>query len=134
MALGPDSTVCTAAFIEAMRARLKKLGPPADANVDRKDVQENLGALGSAVYDVLTGKGKAETVSATEQDPTFWAWVAALTAHVAALDTWQRGVVAAATAWTPADAPGQAFKAALLALPAPGAAPTAPTSLAGRIR
>ncbi len=134
MALGPDSKVCTAAFVAAMRARLNELDPPAGANVDRPDVHDNLAALGSAVYDVLTGTGKAETGSAAAQDPAFWAWVAALTAHVAALDTWQRGVVAAATAWTPADPSSLAFKAALLALPSPGAGPAAPTSLVGRIR
>src|SRR5687768_11498784 len=118
MALGTDATVCTAAFVAAQRARLDALDPPVGVNVDLPDVHANLAALGTAVFDVLTSTGKAETRSSSAQDAAFWAWVSALTTQVAALTAWQKAVTAAAAAWTPTDPPGVAFKTALLAAPA----------------
>jgi hypothetical protein len=134
MPLGSDASACTDEFVAAMRDRLDQLSPPAGGNVDLPDVRANLGALGAAVYHVLTGPTRAQTVSAAADDATFWGWVTSLTAEVAALRTWQQGVSAAVAAWAPADAPGQALKAALLALPQPGPAPAAPARLIGRIR
>jgi hypothetical protein len=133
MALGSDATGCTDEFVAAMRARLNQLQPPAGANVDRPDVRANLAALATAVYRVLTADGRAETTSSSDHDAAFWGWVTSLTAEVAALRTWQQQLTAAATAWVPADAPGQAFKTALLALPQPGAVPAAPARLMGRV-
>ena len=135
MALGPDGAVCTDELAEAMRARLDQLDPPAGDNVDEPDVRANFAALGAGVHAVLTAPGRAETRTAAAQDAAFWAWVAGLTTHATAVASWQAGVRAAVTAWAPADVPGQALRAAVLALPAPpGPAPAAPTALTGIIR
>jgi hypothetical protein len=134
MPLGPDPTVCTEQFVAAMRARLDELDPPAGANADLPDVRANLAALATGVYLALTGPGLAQTSTGPAEDAGFWRWVAELTAEVAALRSWQQGVTAAFTTWAPADAPGLALKAALLALPQPGPVPAAPSGLVGRIR
>ena len=134
MALGSDATACTDEFVAAMRARLDQLPQPAGGNADLPSVRANLAALATAVYRVLTADGRAETTSSSDDDAVFWDWVKSLTAEVAALRTWQQQLTAAAAAWSPADAPGQAFKEALLKLPQPGAVPAAPARLMGRIK
>lgn len=114
MTLGPDNTVCKQEFVDAMR-------PIAGDNVDLLQIQDNLGALGTAVFRISTVH--ATTVSDAAADAAFWAWVSALAA-------WQLGVVAAVTAWTPATVPEQTLRTALLAL---GTVPAPPTRQAGRI-
>ena len=114
MSLGADNAVCKQEFVEAMR-------PIAGDNVDLPQVQDNLGALGTAVFRISTLR--ATTVSDAGADAAFWAWVSALAA-------WQLGVVAAVTAWTPVTAPEQSLRTALLAL---AAVPTPPTRQTGRI-
>jgi hypothetical protein len=123
MALGPDPTVSTQEFVDAMRARLDKLSPPAGNNVDQDDVKENLGALAAAVHAILTRR--AEVTSAPADDAAFWTWVKNLTA-------WQSAVSTAAAAWQPADASAAALKAALTSLP--GGSLAAPPELKGRLR
>lgn len=118
MSLGPDKTICKKAFVDAMR-------PIAGDNVDLPQVNPNFGALGLAVYNILTQD--AETSSNSTIDATFWKWVAAL-------DAWQQGVVQAFTNWQPTQPDGQALKAAILAVPTPqSASASAPTKLGGKI-
>ena len=134
MTLGGDGTVCTDELVAAMRTRLDLLDPPAGANVDEPEVRANFAALGAGLHAVLTGAGRAETRSAAAQDGAFWSWVGALTTHAAALASWQSGLRTAVSAWAPADAPGQALRAAVLALPLPpGPPPAAPSALRGVI-
>jgi hypothetical protein len=133
MSLGSNHETCTGELVEAMRARLDTEDPPAGENVDKPQVRKNFEALGEAVHQILTVR--AETISQAPQDASFWAWIAAVTGYLAALGSWQQGVRQAVQAWTPADAPGQQLKAAILALPVPGAAPgPAPTGLTGKLR
>ena len=118
MSLGPDNTICQKAFVDAMR-------PIAGDNVDLPQVNANLGALGLAVYNILTQD--AETGSNSTIDTTFWQWIVAL-------DAWQRGVVQAFTNWQPTQPDGLALKAAILAVPTPQSASVpAPTGLKGKI-
>jgi hypothetical protein len=114
MTLGADNTICKKEYVDAMR-------PIAGDNVDLPQIQDNLGALGTAVFRVATVH--ATTVSNAASDAAFWAWVGAIAA-------WQTGVVAAVTAWAPTAPAEQALRTALLAIPAP---PPAPTSQSGRI-
>jgi hypothetical protein len=118
MGLGSDHATAATEFVEAMR-------PIAGDNVDLAPVQANLGALGLAVYRTLTVD--AETVADGTSDAAFWQWVAAVQA-------WMTAVTQAIAAWVPATAPELALKAALTAVPGPGAPPnSAPTSVTGRI-
>jgi hypothetical protein len=133
MSLGGDHQTCTGELVEAMRARLDTLDPPAGKNVDDPEVRKNFEALGEAVYQILTVR--TETVAQAAQDAAFWAWVSGVTAYLAAVGGWQQGLRQAVQGWTPADAPGQQLKAAILGLPVPGPAPgPAPTGLTGRLR
>jgi len=133
MALGSDNTVCAGEFVEAMRARLNMLNPPAGGNVDDPNVKPNLVALGQAVFQILTVD--AQTFSNAASDAAFWAWIAAVNAWLGKLSAWQAGVTAAFNAWAPATAPDQTLKAALAAVAAPGAAPAAaPSQLTGVVK
>jgi hypothetical protein len=114
MTLGADNAICKQEFVDAMR-------PIAGDNVDIPQIQDNLGALGTAVFRISTVQ--ATTVSDAAADAAFWAWVSGIAA-------WQSGVAAAVTGWTPATAPEQALRTALLAIPSP---PAAPTQQNGRI-
>jgi hypothetical protein len=131
MALGTDNTTCKTEFVEAMRARLVADDLPGE-NVDRDDVQKNLGALGQAVFRIATVH--AQTNSNAVTDTTFWQWINQVNAWLSALSTWQQGVAQAFANWTPTQPAEQALKTQLVAVPNPGLPPaSAPTSLSGRI-
>jgi hypothetical protein len=132
MPLGSDNTVCAGEFVEAMRARLDALSPPAGGNVDDSNVKPNLVALGQAVFRILTAD--AQTFSDASSDAAFWLWVASVNAWLGRLSAWQVGVAAAFSGWAPATAPDLALKTALTAVVAPGAPPTAPSSLTGVVK
>lgn len=132
MGLGPDNGICKTEFVEAMRARLIADDPKAGDNVDREDVQKNLGALGLAVYRIATVH--AETNSDAATDAAFWQWVSDVNAWLSKLSTWQKGVAQAFAAWTPTLPAEQALKTALIAVSDPGSPPaSAPTALKGEI-
>ena len=114
MTLGADNAICKQEYVDAMR-------PIAGGNVDLPQIQDNLGALGTAVFRVATVH--ATTISTAASDAAFWAWVAGIAA-------WRAGVITAVNAWTPTTPAEQALRTALLAIPAP---PAAPTSQSGRI-
>ena len=132
MGLGGDSELSREAFITAMRNRLEAEKEGLGANVDDPGVQQNLGALGQAVYTILTAQ--AETRSDSEVDRDFWHWIQALDSWLHDLRDWQRGVSQAFADWSPADAPARQLKAAIKALNQPGSPPPPPQSLKGRIR
>jgi hypothetical protein len=114
MTLGADNTICKQEYVDAMR-------PIGGDNVDLPQIQDNLGALGTAVFRLATVH--ATTASNAASDPAFWAWLAGIAA-------WQSSVVAAVSAWTPTAPAEQALRTALLGIPAP---PAPPTSQSGRI-
>lgn len=135
MALGADGTVCTDELVAAMRSRLDMLDPPAGQNVDQAEVRANFAALGAGVHAILTGAGRAQTRSSAAQDSVFWDWIAAMSAFADGLAAWRTGLREAVSGWTPADAAGQAFRAAVLAIPDPPDPPeSAPAALVGVIR
>ena len=125
MSLGLDNTICLQEFMEQMRPIAGKNPKTGKDNVEDPQVKPNFGALGQAVYNIATMH--AETTSDATNDAAFWKWVAAL-------DTWQKGVVQAFTAWAPAQPDGQALKTAILAVPTPqSTSAPAPTTLKGKI-
>ncbi|MEV0429634.1 hypothetical protein [Micromonospora sp. NPDC050495] len=133
MTLGPDKTTCATELREAMRAQLDTMDPPQGGNVDNPQVKPNFDALGDGVWRILTQD--AETISAAAQDPTFWAFLAALRTEVEQLRAFDAGLRAAFAAWDPTlPASGATLKAAIAALSVPASTPTAPTGLSGRIR
>ena len=132
MSLGSDNTVCAAEFVEAMRARLNTLNPPAGGNVDDPNVKPNLVALGQAAFRILTVD--AQIFSDAGSDATFWLWIASVNAWLGRLSAWQAGVTAAFNGWAPATVPDQAFKTALTAIAGPGAPPAAPSKLTGVVK
>jgi hypothetical protein len=106
MGLGNDNTVCKAEFVEAMR-------PIAGANVDLPEVEPNFGALGLAVFQIVTVR--AEPRSDSGVDSAFWAWVDYVDKWATTLAAWRT----AFQNWTPTQSAEQNLKAALLAAPAP---------------
>ncbi|WP_306316877.1 MULTISPECIES: hypothetical protein [unclassified Streptomyces] len=133
MSLGPDETICAGELREAMRARLDALTPPAGKNVDSDDVRPNFDALGRAVHRILTVD--AETVSAADQDATFWRFLTELRDEVEQLRTFDAGLKTAFAAWDPAlPASGATLKAAIAGLAVPTTTPAAPASLKGELR
>ena len=116
MGLGNDNTVCKKELVDAMR-------PVAGGNVDRADVQANLGALGQAVFRIIATY--AETSSSNSQDAVFWAWIGY---EDTILATWRQ----AFTDWTPTQPAEQALKARLLPGTLP-ARPPLPTALKGDV-
>jgi hypothetical protein len=133
MPLGSDNTICAKEFVDAMRARLNTLSPPAGGNVDDPSVHANLAALGQSVFRILSVE--AQTFSNASSDPAFWVWMAAVNTWLGKLSTWQAGVAAAFNAWAPATTPDQTLKAALVGVAAPGVPPApAPSSLTGVVR
>lgn len=127
MSLGADNAVCKKEFVEAMRAVLDQMTPPHGSNVDPpSQANDNLGALGTAVFNIATKD--AQTWSDQSADAAFWHWVTAV-------QKWIGDVANAFAAWSPAAAADQALKTAVLAAPLPGSPPgTAPTSLTGEIK
>lgn len=132
MGLGPDKEIAKQEFIAAMRARLEAEQPGLGANVDDPSVGANLGALGEAVYKIATFH--AETRSDAAADSAFWQWISDVDNWLQDLAAWQEGVTQAFAAWAAAGAPDQALKADIAALSGPGAVPSPPTSLKGKIK
>jgi hypothetical protein len=117
MSLGTDNTVCKQELVEAMR-------PVAGGNLDRAEVQANLGALGQAIFRIVAER--AETSSDNSKDAVFWAWIGYVDTVLA---TWRQ----AFSSWTPTQPAEQALKANLL----PGTLPSRPprpTALKGDVR
>ena len=127
MSLGTDNTVCKKEFVEAMRAVLDAMKPPQGSNVDPPNAaNDNLGALGTAVFNIATKD--AETWSDNTADAAFWQWVAAV-------QIWIGDVRQAFSAWNPTAAADQTLKTSVLAASLPGSPPgTAPTSMTGTIK
>jgi hypothetical protein len=117
-----------------MRTRLDTMQPPQGTNVDLPDVKANLSALGTAVYTILGTD--AVCVSDATIDAMFWNWVLALATWSNALSAWQQAVTTAFGTWAPASPADVALKAAIAAIPPPGASPPlpAPTSLQVDVR
>lgn len=132
MGLGTNKDICKTEFVEAMRARLEAEQPGLGDNVDEPSVSANLGALGEAVYKIATVH--AETFSDGAADSDFWQWVDEVDQWLRDLAAWQNGVSQAFAAWSPPDPAGQSLKAAITALTGPGAVPSPPTELKGKIR
>lgn len=115
MALGADNTVCKQELVAAMR-------PIAGKDVDRADVQANLGALGQALFRIVGEH--AETSSNEDLDEDFWKWIGYVDAVLA---TWRQ----AFSDWAPTQPAEQALKNTLLTtLPV---RPTRPTALKGDV-
>jgi hypothetical protein len=117
MGLGSDNTVCKQELVDAMR-------PIAGPDVDRVDVQANLGALGQALFRIV--HERAETSSDAQADQLFWNWVLYVDTVVA---TWRQ----AFTDWSPTQPAEQALKGGLLPATLP-ARPPRPTALKGAVR
>jgi hypothetical protein len=132
MGLGDDNGVCKEAFITAMRNRLEAEKEGLGANVEEPAVQQNLGALGQAVYTILTAH--AETRSDASVDRDFWRWMERLDDWLQELRSWQLGVAKAFADWSPAEASARQLKASIAAVNAPGSLPQPPRSLRGKIR
>jgi hypothetical protein len=119
-------------FIEAMRVRLEAKQSGLGKNVDLPDVQDNLGALGQAVYRIATVF--AETRSDATTDSAFWQWVGQVNDWLADLRAWQQGVADAFATWVPENSSEQQLKKAIQTVPDPGAPPAlAPTKLMGKV-
>lgn len=115
MGLGTDNTICKQELLDAMR-------PLAGENLERDDVQANLGALGQALFRIV--HEHAETSSNKILDNVFWTWVEYVDVVLA---TWRQ----AFTNWAPTQPAEQALKASLLnTLPA---RPPRPTALKGDV-
>ena len=122
MGLGTDSTICT----DELRAALRAVSGTA---VDSDAVRPTVAALGGALYQILTVRGDVEATSETA------AWIAAVQAWAAGMETWRATVVAAVNAWAPTAAADVALRQAILSAPAPTAPPTqAPTPPLAEVR
>ncbi len=123
MSLGTDNAVCKKEFVDAMRAVIEQNHPGQGKNVDPgQPANDNLGALGTAVFNIATKD--AETLSDQAADAVFWQWVAAV-------QTWIGDVHQAFSGWAAAAGADQTLKANVLAAPFPG---TAPGSMTGVIK
>lgn len=132
MGLGSDKEISKLEFIEAMRRRLEEEKPGLGANVDESGVQKNMGALGEAVFRIVTVH--AETVSSTDTDSAFWQWVSDVNAWLAKVAAWQQGIAQAFTSWTPTLTAEQNLRTAVTALPSPGSPPsTSPVKVQGKV-
>ncbi|MBV7328175.1 hypothetical protein KFU94_07920 [Chloroflexi bacterium TSY] len=132
MGLGNDNTISKTEFVDAMRVRLEAEQSGLGANVDDPSVQENLGALGQAVFRIATVH--AETFSDGGTDDAFWQWITDVNAWLSGLATWQQGVAQAFDDWAPTQPAEQALKDKLIAVPSPGSPPMQPpTNLRGKI-
>jgi hypothetical protein len=132
--LGSTSAICAEEFIEAVRAQLLADNPGAPevaAKADQPAVQKNFGPFAQAVFRIATARARVR--STAEHDAAFWEWMAAVTAWADAMAGWQQAVTAAFDGWTPAGPAEQTLRDAVLAAPAPGDAPAAPTEMTGRI-
>jgi hypothetical protein len=133
MGLGPNKEISKNEFIEAMRVRLEADEPGLGANVDKPDVQKNLGALGLAVFRIATVHAETISDSSTEED--FWDWVSEVNAWLLKLETWQEEVVEAFTNWSPTSTEDQNLRTAIIGAESPGSPPAqAPTVLKGKIK
>lgn len=133
MGLGPDNEMSKTEFIEAMRARLEAEETGLGANVDEPSVQNNLGALGQAVYRIATIHAETHTDSLIDND--FWQWIEDVHSWLSALRTWQRGIDEAFNDWVPTTTAEQNLRTAIIDVSSPGPPPSLrPTSLRGRIR
>lgn len=133
MSLGSDNKVCKEEFVNAMRARLIAEDPKLGVNVDLPSVNQNLGALGQAVFLIATTH--AETVSDKATDTDFWKWITEVNTWLTALSNWQAGITNAFTAYAPLRPEEQALKNAVLGLSSPGSPPArVPTSQRGKIK
>jgi hypothetical protein len=132
MGLGPDNAICKTEFVEAMRARLMQDDPELGATVDKPGAQKTLGAQAEAVYQIATVH--AESFSDAGADAAFWQWMADLEEWLHSLSDWQSGVRQAFQNWAPVTPAEQNVRASLLAVPSPGAVPSPPDSLQGKIR
>ncbi len=125
MSLGPDNTICMQEFMDRMRPIAGKNPTTLLDNVEDPQVKPNFGALGQAIYNIATVH--AEMTSNATIDAAFWRWVAAL-------DSWQKGVVQAFTNWQPTQPDGQALRTAVLAVATPqSTSASAPTAMKGKI-
>lgn len=132
--LGPDSSLCTAAFIDAMRTQMTAANPadPSIQNLDLPEVRKNFAPFGEAVYRIATERARA--VNDPASDAAFFQWIVEVQTHLSALAEWQAGLRAAFQSWAPADPSAQTFRLAVIGLADPGSPPKAvPSALEGRI-
>jgi hypothetical protein len=132
MGLGPDKEISKSEFIEAMRARLEAEQSGWGKNVDQPSVADNLGALGEAVFKILTIH--AETISNSSKETIFWQWVSEINAWLSSVRKWQKGIAGAFQNWAPVSTEGKNLKNAINAISDPGDPPlNAPNRMKGKI-
>ncbi len=132
MGLGNNEEISKNEFIEAMRLRLNTKEVGLGDNVDDPEVNANLGALGLAVYQILTAH--AAVKSDTIIDNNFWAWINDVNEWLTKLSSWQNGIVQTFNNWTPTMPSEIALKEALINVANPGTPPgITPTVLKGKI-
>ncbi|OKY74266.1 MAG: hypothetical protein BM485_14685 [Desulfobulbaceae bacterium DB1] len=132
MGLGPNKNTAKQEFVEAMRARLEAQEAGLGANVDEPSVNDNLGALGEAVYRILTVH--AETLSNDGTDHAFWQWVEDVDTWLGRMASWQLGVNQAFSNWAAAGAADLQLKTAITGLQGPGTPPAPPAQLKGKLK
>lgn len=132
MSLGSNNAVSKSEFVEAMRNLLESKQPGSGANVDKPDVNDNLGALGTAVFRIATVH--AEVVADAGVDVEFFTWVNAVNTWLNDLRDWQQHLVTQFQHWAPVTVPEQNFRTGVLGITDPGEPPATPPSiLTGRI-
>lgn len=140
MSLDGNAEISKQAFVKAMKERLETLDDQASKDIalqaineKKGEVQKNLGALGQAVYSILTDH--AETTSSLSNDSDFWQWIQLVNAWLKDLSTWQEGVEKSFRDWQPGSEEGKDLKNKLLKLNSPKQPPNSPPkSLRGKIQ
>lgn len=134
MSLGSNyEIICKREFIEAMRKRLEAEKPGMGENVDNEAVASNLGALGEALFIILTSHAKV--FSESSPDDSFWKWISDVNKWLTEMRKWQKGVADIFTAWNPVTAEGIALKTAFMNLSNPGDPPASgPDKITGKIK
>ena len=132
MSLGSNNAVSKTEFIEAMRAVLEAKQAGSGANVDKPDVSDNLGALGTAVYRINTVH--AEVVADAAQDADFFNWINQVNTWLNNLRHWQQSLITQFNHWSPTTPAEQNFRNAVLGIADPGNPPAvAPSEVNSRI-
>ena len=116
-----------------MRKRLEAEESGLGKNVDEEAVASNLGALGEAVFIILTSHAKV--LSESSLDESFWKWISDVNTWLKEMRKWQKDVSDIFTAWNPVTSEGIALKNAFMNLSTPGDPPASPPEkITGKIK